>query len=95
MMSSKRYTDEFKKEAIKQVTERGYPASEVARRLGVSTHSLYAWLREVGLDRESRKAEKQADLAAEVTRLRAELRRVEEERDILKKAAAYFAKVSG
>jgi transposase-like protein len=42
MMSSKRYTDEFKKEAIKQVTERGYPASEVARRLGVTTHSLYA-----------------------------------------------------
>jgi transposase len=95
MMSSKRYTDEFKKEAIKQVTERGYPASEVARRLGVTTHSLYAWLREAGVNRESRKAEKQADLSAENARLRAELRRVEEERDILKKAAAYFAKVSG
>ena len=36
-MSSKRYTDEFKKEAVKRVTERGYPASEVARRLGVAT----------------------------------------------------------
>lgn len=94
-MSSKRYTDEFKQEAIKQVTERGYPASEVARRLGVTTHSLYAWLREAGVNRETRRAEKQADLAAENTRLRAELRRVEEERDILKKAAAYFAKVSG
>lgn len=94
-MSSKRYTDEFKAEAVKQMTERGYPASEVARRLGVSTHSLYAWLREAGVTRDSRQAGKQADLAAENDRLRAELRRVEEERDILKKAAAYFAKVSG
>lgn len=94
-MSSKRYTEEFKQEAIKQVTERGYPAAEVARRLGVTTHSLYAWLREAGVNRESRKAEKQSDLVTENARLRAELRRVEEERDILKKAAAYFAKVSG
>lgn len=94
-MSGKRYTNEFKKEAIKQVTERGYPASEVARRLGVSTHSLYAWLREAGVTRDTRKAEKRADLKVENARLRAELRRVEEERDILKKAAAYFAKVSG
>jgi len=94
-MSNKRYTDEFKQQAIKQVTERGYPAAEVARRLGVTTHSLYAWLREAGVSRESRKVGKQADLATENARLRAELRRVEEERDILKKAAAYFAKVSG
>lgn len=94
-MSSKRYTDEFKIEAVKQVTERGYPASEVSRRLGVSTHSLYAWLRDAGINRESRKAEKQTDLEVENARLRAELRRAEEERDILKKAAAYFAKLSG
>ena len=94
-MSSKRYTEEFKSEAVKPVTERGYPAAEVARRLGISTHSLYAWLREAGINRESRRAEKQADLAEENAHLRAELRRVEEERDILKKAAAYFAKVSG
>lgn len=42
-MSSKRYTDEFKIEAVKQVTERGFSVGEVARRLGVTTHSLYAW----------------------------------------------------
>ena len=94
-MSSKRYTDEFKIEAIKQVTERGYPASEVSKRLGVSSHSLYAWLRDAGVNRESRKAEKRTDLEVENARLRAELRRAEEERDILKKAAAYFAKLSG
>lgn len=40
-MSGKRYTEEFKIEAVKQVTERGHPAAEVATRLGVSAHSLY------------------------------------------------------
>ncbi len=44
-MISKQYTDEFKAEAVKQVTERGYPVAEVAKRLGVSSHSLYEWLR--------------------------------------------------
>ena len=44
-MSNKRYTPEFRAEAIRQVTEWGYPVSEVARRLGVSTNSLYKWLR--------------------------------------------------
>jgi transposase len=41
-MTSKRFTDEFKAEAVKQVTERGYPLAEVAERLGVSSHSWYA-----------------------------------------------------
>lgn len=45
-MASKRFTDEFKAEAVKQVSERGYPVTEVAERLGVSSHSLYGWLRE-------------------------------------------------
>lgn len=40
-MSSKRYTEEFKIEAVKQITERGYPAVEAARRIGVPPHSLY------------------------------------------------------
>lgn len=92
-MSSKRYTDEFKIEAIKQVTERGHPVAEVAGRLGVSIHSLYAWQKRLGKPTAVRRAE--ADEHAEVRRLKAELRRVTEERDILKKAAAYFAKQSG
>lgn len=89
---SKKYTAEFKAEAIKQVTERGYPVAQVAQRLGVSGHSLYAWLREQGVSREARKVQETVDLQKENARLRAELRRAEEERDILKKAAAYFAK---
>ncbi|QNM61540.1 transposase [Xanthomonas hortorum pv. vitians] len=89
-MSSKRYTDEFKIEAVRQVTDRGFKVAEVAGRLGVTTHSLYAWLRKFGKPGVVRRAE--VDQSAEVRRLKAELRRVTEERDILKKAAASFAK---
>lgn len=91
----KRYTAEFRAEALKQVTERGYPVAEVAKRLGVSGHSLYAWLRDAGVSRQAKQVKEDIDLRAENARLKAELRRAEEERDILKKAAAYFAKVSG
>lgn len=89
-MSSKRYTDEFKIEAVRQVTERGFKVAEVADRLGITTHSLYAWLRKFGKPNVVQRAE--LDQSAEIRRLKAELRRVTEERDILKKAAAYFAK---
>ena len=47
-MSSKRYTEEFKIEAVKQVTERGYSASEDATRLGVNSNSIYNWLKKYG-----------------------------------------------
>ena len=43
-MSGKRYTDEFKIEAVKQVTERGYKIAEVAERLGVSYKSMHDWI---------------------------------------------------
>lgn len=92
-MSGKRYTEEFKIEAVKQVTERGHAAAEVAARLGVSAHSLYQWIKRYSLPPTERKAVD--DQQAEMKRLKAELKRVTEERDILKKAAAYFAKMSG
>lgn len=44
-MSARRYTEAFKVEAVKQVTERGHSVADVANRLGVTTHSLYEWLR--------------------------------------------------
>ncbi|AQA16904.1 hypothetical protein BST95_00375 [Halioglobus japonicus] len=47
-MTSKRYTEEFKIEAVKQGTDRGYSVIEVAERLGMTTHSLYAWKRRYG-----------------------------------------------
>ena len=73
-------------EAIKQITERGYSVKEV------STKSLYKWL---GGVRGKRAADKAGSLEAENARHKAELKRVEEERDILKKAATYFTKASG
>ncbi|WP_139798934.1 IS3 family transposase [Andreprevotia lacus] len=82
-MSSPRYPEEFKIEAVKQITERGYPVAEVASRLGVSAHSLYQWLKR--LDPKRTKSTESADQQGEIRRLKAELKRVTEERDILKK----------
>ena len=82
-MSSKRYPEEFKIEALKQITENRYPIAEVSKRLGVWQHSPYQWLKQYGLP-ESEHVEAQSQ--------QAELKRVTEERDILKKAAAHFAK---
>ena len=72
---------------MRQITERGYPVSEVSQRLGVSAHSLYEWRKKyVGV------VDKGDEQSEEIRRLKRELVRVTEERDILKKAAAYFAK---
>ena len=92
-MSSKRYPEEFKIEAVRQVTVRGHSVVEVASRLGTTTHSLYAWIKKYGPNAESYRVK--SDEQAEVQHLRKELKRVKEERDILKKAAVYFAKQSG
>ena len=81
-MSNQRYPEEFKIEAAKQVTERGLPVAEVAARLGMSVHSLYAWVKHYSKPAEQRLQED--DQQAELRRLRAELKRVTEERDILK-----------
>ncbi len=93
-MSSKRYTEEFKIEAVKQVTERGHGIYSVASRLGITHSSLYAWIRRYGNSPEQQVYEAITDQQAEINRLKAELKRVTEERDILKKATAYFAKES-
>ncbi len=42
-MGKANFSDDFKRDAVRQSTERGYPVSEVSERLGVSAHSLYAW----------------------------------------------------
>lgn len=89
-MSSKRYTDEFKAEAAKQVIDQGRQVREVAERLGISIDSLYGWVRERRKSPQAQQAS--ADQGAQIRRLQSELKRVTEERDILKKAAAYFAK---
>lgn len=86
-----RYTDEFKIEAVKQVTDNGYSITDTAKRLGIHPISLSTWVKRF----ESPEAKEKHHIAqsanAEIKRLQKELKRVTEERDILKKAAAYFA----
>jgi transposase len=81
-MSNQRYPEEFKIDAAKQVAERGIPVAEVAARLGMSVHSLHAWVKRYSKPTEQRLQEDAQQ--AELRRLRAELKRVNEVRDILK-----------
>lgn len=91
-MSSKRYPEEFKIEAVKQVVDQGHSVADVARRLGTTPDSLYAWVRKHGPNADTHAAA--SNEQAEIKRLKKELKRVTEERDILKKAAVYFANQS-
>lgn len=91
-MSTQRFTPEFKEEAVRQVLERGYSVAEVAARLGVSTHSLHKWVKAVKPPKNEQQAAELVEAKSEILRLRAQMRRLEEERDLLKKAARYFAR---
>ena len=93
MGRGQRFTEEFRVEAVRQVTERGFGVKDVSERPGVSPYSLYQWIKRYGVPTEQRLVKE--DQATRIKGLEAELRRVTEERDILKKAAAYFAKQSG
>ncbi|ECK7470289.1 IS3 family transposase [Salmonella enterica subsp. enterica] len=89
-MSGKRYPEEFKTEAVKQVVDRGYSVSSVATRLDITTHSLYAWIKKYGPDPSTNK--EQSDAQAEIRRLQKELKRVTDERDIFKKSRGVLRK---
>ncbi|EAY3207028.1 IS3 family transposase [Salmonella enterica] len=89
-MSGKRYPEEFKIEAVKQVVDRGYSVSSVATRLDITTHSLYAWIKMYGPDSSTNK--EQSDAQAEILRLQKELKRVTDERDIFKKSRGVLRK---
>ncbi len=92
----KKYAREFKIEAIKRVIEDRVPQSHVARELGISANTLAGWKREYLENPEQsfpgNGRQKPDD--AENTRLKRENARLREELEILKKAAAYFAKHS-
>lgn len=90
-VSSQRYTPDFKDEAVRQVIKRGYSVAEVAERLGGSAHSLYKWVNAVKPDQSEVQANELREAKTEALKLRALLRRPEEERDILKQAARYLA----
>lgn len=86
-MGNANFSDEFKRDAVAQITERGYRVAEVSERLGVSQHSLYSWKKQFG-----KTASGDAAKDAEIRQLKRDLARMTEERDILKKATAYFAR---
>ena len=90
-MAKRRYTREFKISAVKLVNEQGYSINEAAKSLGVDPHNVRAWVdrltSEVGFAPTGEGA-----LKAELRQLRKENARLQMERDILKKAAAFFAK---
>ena len=87
----RRHSDEFKREAVKLVTESGYSVAEAARNLGVSANLLHTWKSKLTKAEEESERELTEDERMEMARLRAENKRLRMERDILKKATAFFA----
>jgi transposase len=95
-MERRRFTREFKLEAVKLIKERGVSYAQAARDLGVHQTQLRSWVKAFADDQvqafpgNGRQNAEQA----EITRLKREVAKLKAERDILKKAAAYFAKES-
>ena len=88
-----KYTQEFKEEAVKLVTEQGYQITEAARNLGVNENVLGRWKREIeGVGEDTPGLQGGAAIQAELNHFRKENKRLKMEREILKKAAAFFAK---
>ncbi len=90
------YTQEFKEEAVKLITEQGYSIAEAGRNLGIRPNVLGRWKRSInGVGEGGDALGGRAAVQAELKRLRKENRRLKTEREILKKAAAFFAKEQG
>lgn len=96
MSTRKRFTPEFKREAVQVLESGSRPGSEIARELGIARNQLYKWQTELQARGSGAFPGSGArkERATEIARLKRELVRVTEERDILKKAARYFAKES-
>jgi transposase len=95
--TDRRYTPEFREAAVKQVIEAGRPIAAVARSLEMSAKSLANWVYRARRGQELVKreaAQAPSDVQAELSRLRQENAKLRLEKEILKKAAAYFAKES-
>jgi transposase-like protein len=90
-MANRKHTREFKISAVKLVLEQGYSFPKAAKSLGVDASSIRGWAKTLAAEAGVVPTGEGA-AAAELRRLRAEVARLTMERDILKKAAAYFAK---
>lgn len=90
----RRYTAEFKAEAVRLVATSGKPVAQIARELGINEQTLHNWKRQATSSDGSGVEPDHFAMQEENRRLRRELLRVTEERDILKKATAFFASQS-
>jgi transposase len=86
-----RYTEDFKADAVRLVEVQGLSVAQVSRDLGINTNTLHNWVRKA---REAREPELTESTVEELKRLRKEVAVLKEEREILKKAAAFFARES-
>ncbi len=90
MTKRRQYTEEFKREAVKLVTEQGYTQAEAARSLGINSNLIRRWRAKFAPEQSGTDTMTESE-QQELTRLREEVRRLRMERDILKKATAFFA----
>jgi transposase len=89
------YTAEFRESAVKLAVESDQPVTKIAEELGVNANTLHTWISKYHAGRKPRGSKVEDEhLYDELKRLRRDVKRLTEERDILKKAAAYFAKES-
>ena len=95
MSSKKKHTLEFKQEAVKLITEQGYSQAEAAKRLGIAHANLSRWVKQLKhMNTVKVKKSILSDTQKELEVLRKENKRLKLEREILKKAAAFFANES-
>lgn len=90
-----RYTKEFRDDAVKLFRRSGKPLRPFCAELGIATESLRKWIKQADLDSGTRRDGLTSEERAELSLLRRRVRVLEEEREILKKAAAFFARDSG
>lgn len=93
MSKNRRYAPQFREEAVRLVQESGKPVLQISKDLGVAYETLRKWVRQSEIDKGLREGLSTSD-REEITRLRRENALLREERDILKKAAAFFARES-
>jgi transposase len=89
-----RYSKEFKKEAVQLLRSSDRSIPQLAKELGVSDGSLRNWLKQADID-EGKTEGLTTEERQELTRLRREVKILQQEREILKKAAAFFARENG
>jgi len=91
MTAKKIYSADFRESAVKLALGSDHPVAETARELGVNENTLHTWIKKYSRPTEDGKGRTDEHLYEELKRLKKENSRLREERDLLKKAAAYFA----